>query len=222
MTMMNICVLQKNDELWCGEAHNSVIPKFVPPLKPEMATVDDVISGIHASRYPWNFTRYEGRKRILSKPTSDVFNFAARSGLPVKHLTVNDVIDEAPEGTLFIDLPNRKVIHLSHQSPESPTFPLTLGVYKSLSDPYARRKQAKCEEEAEATGISTFEADCIGKAFKKYKKPPKGFRMIPIILDHIPEEYIQTDERAIRALIRELQVCDHPSSEFYRSLGGCL
>lgn len=218
MTMMNICVLQKDDTLWCGRAHVSDIPKFVPVLKPEMATVDDLFAKINASRYPWNFNFYRGAKVTRHKPTKKDFGFYQTGGRPIDYVTVGDIEDEAPEGNLFIDLINKKVVHLALSSPESDNFPVErVWVYKTGS-PHAARKVQDCEDAGGTYG------DCIDKHKRSSRKPPRGFRMIPLKLDWIPpnDEYRRTNDAAINDLISQLQTCNHPSKEFYRSLGGCL
>ena len=154
MTMMGICVLQKNNRLACGTTTAINSAKFVAALKEEMETVEDVLEGVNKARYPWNFTYYLGGKRKLRKRKLEDFYFREQAGLPVKFLTFEDILYEAPEGALFIDLINKKAIHLDYESPESDDFPIRLEAHKDYGDPYVRTNVKECEEEAESRGVS--------------------------------------------------------------------
>jgi len=215
MTSMNVCVLQEDDTLFCGDVGDRTVPKIVGNLDINMKTVIDIIDGIEKARYPWNLTSYSLGRREKIDPV-DVFNFYETGGVPMKYMTTNDLYEEAPEGNVFIDLKNKKIIHLALRTPMGSDFPTSkVHVYKD--NPNAEKKVDECY----ASGIPYHE--CVNKYKRSEKTIPKGFVPIPVVLEKLNAEgYVEEDPRAMTDLLATLRSCDHPSGEFYRSMGGCL
>jgi len=151
MTSMDICVLQKNDELWCGQSNTQGINLLAAALKPETATVDEMFAAVKERKYPWGFSWKAGTKMMRKDAKPEDLDFHQIAGFPLKYASPSDVFAIASEGALIIDLQNKKLIHLDHRSPEGAPFPAVLGVWLS-GDSVANKKFSECEKNMKAEG----------------------------------------------------------------------
>lgn len=223
MTVMNVCILEATDTLYCRDLHYSYIDKFIVNLKPEMETAQDLFDGVNRARYPRNLDYHErrvpgiGAKRVKRRPqTPQDFDFFQRAGPAIKYMSRNDITQrEAWEGMVLLDLKNKKVIHLDYRSPMGQLYPSsTLTMNKDDNDPNARRKYDECRE----GGGGHY--DCYNEAFKINARFPRGYERITITLEDDPEPGSST-LRPEALLIKMLRNCNQESGEFYRTLGGC-
>ena len=226
---MRFCVLQKNDTIRCGSFHYSIIDRIVPILTPDMSSVEDIFKKLNAQRSHWGLGTYtDDKSKKKQRITMSVDETYQKAGLPIKYLGQDDILREAPEGQLFVDLKNKAIWHLDYKSPESNDFVAHPSIYKSYGDPKATQQYNECKSKipADMEQIAKWKMEdkCRDQAYLSKKPAPKGFVIGSIRLDWKPqgEEYLKPNEQFISSFIQDLQQCQHPSGEFYRSLTSCI
>lgn len=195
MTNMDFCVLQHNNKLYCGIAHDFYISRIISNLKPSMKTAMDVINGTNNAPYPWNFPEDHGTGSLrMNKDSFEMYH--EYKGVPLDGITPQKAVRNA-SGILFVDLKEKKIVHISHSSPRPPKF-------------------LETELSAYDRGYTT-----------RFTRPmPKGFIPISINLEKEVRDAQGvgnvSDPARFNRLFHTLKRCQHPSGEFYRSVGACL
>jgi hypothetical protein len=201
-----VYVLQKNDELWRGEANPLMGDdgRLVAALSSDQETVDDIIESVKRQEFPWNFDYYDDTKsKIETDLLKEDFGFVPVEDIGLERLnpiTITNMRnrDEEDVKRLFIDLQHRKVFCLGYNAGYEPrSYPKNVKVY------------THSENTPSYTGGQMFSEKTI----------PQDFTPIKIELnkeDYDPELQVATE------LFEELRECNHPSGAFFRSLGACV
>lgn len=199
-----VYVLQKNGELWRGEANPLMGDdgRLIAALSSDQEKVDDIIEAVKRQEFPWNFDYYDNiNSKIETDLSKEDFGFVPVEDIGLEQLNprkIRYMVNQDEDAKrLFIDLQCHKVFCLRRET------------FHELRS-YPRNVEAYTYKEA----IPPYR----GPLFVE-KTIPQDFTPITIELgegDYDPELQVATE------LFEELRECEHPSGTFFRSLGACV